>query len=268
MKHGFTAAKFAIRPNVIYPREKKMYPNTTQYCVKKIRAMLAQDARINLGQSHIQVYSKSNSVVLEGSVPTISGKRLANTIARQIVNGDFPILDLLRVEGQAITDKELKDKVAQILGQEPVFADHTIVVRSDGDVEFMHDSKLNANRILASIENGIITLSGKVNSINHRRFVEVLMWWLPGCLQVNNTMEVVPPQLDNDDTLTNAIRMVLDKDPLVHASHLTIGAMSGVVELNGYLPNEEEHIFAIRDTWTVPGVNDVHDNINIGSFAA
>ena len=230
--------------------------------------MLEQDARINLTQSHIEVFSKFNSVVLEGSVTSISGKRLANSIARKIVNGDFHILDLLRVEGQAIADKELKDEVAHILGHEPVFADHTIVVRSDGDVEFMHDFRLNANRILASIENGIITLSGKVNSINHWRFAEVLMWWLPGCLQVNNTMEVVPPQLDNDDTLTNAIRMVLDKDPFVHASHLIIGALSGVVELNGYLPNEEEHMFAVRDTWTVPGVNDVHDNINIGGFAA
>ena len=244
-----------------------MYANTIQLCIKKLRAAFEKDHRINLHHSHIELYSRINTLVLEGSVPNITIKRLANHIARQIVDGDFVIEDALRIEGQSLGDKELKDKVTHILGQEPLFADHTILVRIDGDVHMIHDTRSNTNRILASIKNGIISLSGTVNSINHRRFAEVLMWWIPGCQQVNNNLQVVPTQSDDDDTLTDAIRMVLEKDPLVHASQLRIGTMAGVVELNGYLPSEEEHLFAVRDTWTVPGVEDVRDNIQVGSYA-
>ena len=243
-----------------------MYVNTPQLCVKHIRAALEKDTRINLHQSHIIIDFKDSTLFLKGPVPNITVKRLANTIARQIVNGEFVVEDYLRVESEAMGDKEIKNKVAQILGQEPIFFDHTIVIRADGDVEIIHDTKANANRILTSIKNGIITLSGHVNSINHKRFAEVLMWWTPGCQHVNNFLEIIPKQSDNDDTLTDAIRMVLEKDPLVHASQLRVGTTSGVVELNGYLPSEEEHIFAVRDTWTVPGVQDVHDNIQVGSL--
>jgi len=245
-----------------------MYPNTTQLCVKKIRAALEKETRINLHQSNIDIYSEDDTIVLEGSVTDITNKRLANTLARKIVQGDFTVLDRLCIESEVIGEKELKNKVAHILGHEPIFTNHTIVVRTDDDLEIIHDTRANAYRILASIENGIITLVGRVSSINHRRFAEVLMWWIPGCQQVNNALEVVPPQSDDDDTLTDAIRLVLEKDPLVHASQLTVDTLSGVVELNGYLPSEEEHVFAVRDAWTVPGVEDVRDRIQVGSFAA
>ena len=145
-----------------------------------------------------------------------------------------------------------------------IFASHTILIKTGDDLEIIHDFKANANRILASIKNGIITLSGDVNSINHKRLAEVLMWWIPGCQQVVNFLEINPHQLDNDSTLSDAIRMVLEKDPLVHTSQLHIGTTAGVVKLNGYLPSEQEHIFAVRDTWTVPGVQDVLDNIQVG----
>lgn len=243
-----------------------MYPNTTRFCVKKILAALEQDSRINTHQSHIQVFSTDNTIILEGSVPDITGKRLTNSIARKIVNGDFFVEDRLCIDGEAMGDNELKNKISHILGNEPIFFNHTIAIRTDDDLEIIHDTKANSNRILASIRNGIISLSGKVNSVNHRRFAEVLMWWIPGCLQVNNALEVVPPQWDDDNTLTDAVRMVLEKDPLVHASQITVGTHSGIVELYGFLPNEDEHGFAIRDTWTVPGVEGVRDHISVGAF--
>jgi osmotically-inducible protein OsmY len=90
------------------------------------------------------------------------------------------------------------------------------------------------------------------------------MWWIPGCQRVDNLIQVSPAQQDSDDLLTDAIRMVLEKDPLVHATQIRIGTAAAVVELDGQLPSEEEHLLAVRDAWTVPGVWDVNDKIEVG----
>ena len=85
------------------------------------------------------------------------------------------------------------------------------------------------------------------------------MWWTDGCEFVENHLQIVPPGLDNDNEISDAIRCVLEKDPLVHASQLQIGTAGGVVYLNGCLANETEKKLAIRDAWYVPGVADVVD---------
>jgi osmotically-inducible protein OsmY len=91
------------------------------------------------------------------------------------------------------------------------------------------------------------------------------MWWLDGCEYVDNQLQIAPPEEDADNEITDAVRIVLEKDPLVHAGQLLVGTAGGVVVLNGSLASKEEKQLAIMDAWYVPGVADVVDRIEARS---
>ena len=57
--------------------------------------------------------------------------------------------------------------------------------------------------------------------------------------------------------------MVLEKDPMVHATQLCVGTAAAVVEMRGLVASEEERDLALRDAWYVPGVWDVVDHIEV-----
>ena len=59
------------------------------------------------------------------------------------------------------------------------------------------------------------------------------------------------------------VRMVLEKDPLVHATQLRVGTAAGVVEMRGLVASEEERDLALSDAWYVPDVWDVVDHIEV-----
>ncbi|NIO40400.1 MAG: transporter, partial [Burkholderiales bacterium] len=48
-----------------------------------------------------------------------------------------------------------------------------------------------------------------------------------------NGLRVLPPETDNDDEIADALRLVLEKDPLVHAAQISIRVSKGVVNLAG-----------------------------------
>lgn len=55
-----------------------------------------------------------------------------------------------------------------------------------------------------------------------------------------NSLEVVPPEEDSDDEVADALRLVLEKDPLVLADQIRAGVSNWVVTLEGLVGGEEE----------------------------
>jgi osmotically-inducible protein OsmY len=90
---------------------------------------------------------------------------------------------------------------------------------------------------------------------------EVIVWWTGACALVVNDLEIVPPEEDYDNELTDAVLMVLEKDPLVDAGQLRIGTGAGIVHVEGLTINEEQRHSVLEDIWLVPGVADVVDHI-------
>src|SRR5690242_18978144 len=76
-------------------------------------------------------------------------------------------------------------------------------------------------------------------------------------------MRVRPAEKDNDGELTDAVTMVLEKDPLLHAETLSVHTKERVVTLSGAVHSEEQRRMAIYDFWYVPGVHEVHDHMQI-----
>lgn len=232
---------------------------------KELTAALEINPHVNTHQYPVTVRHEDGAVVLEGQVADIAAKRAAANTAYRIFRDRCPVVDRLRVvPGEHKDDRDLRDEIIDAFTKESSFAEYTLRTRVHGETLTVHDAGPGAFTIEAVIEDGVVTLNGRVGSLSHRRLAEVLAWWTAGCERVENRLEVSPPEEDDDNELTDAVRLVLEKDPLVHATQIRVGTAGGVVTLSGWVASEEEKRLALRDAWCVPGVWEVIDRIETG----
>jgi osmotically-inducible protein OsmY len=228
--------------------------------LETVMAALESDTRLDVRHHPINVSLREGSLVLDGTLETIAAKRLATTIVHQVARG-FPVSDQLRVVASKSREEGvLRNEACNTLLQEPVFTECSLRLKRNGTVETLRQAP-DGCTIDLTIQNGVVTLEGYVGSLTHWRLAEVLVWWTAGCELVENRLEVIPPEEDNDGELTDAVRMVLEKDPLVHAGQLSIRVRAGTVTLNGAVASQEEKRLAVLDAWYVVGVQAVVDNI-------
>jgi osmotically-inducible protein OsmY len=121
----------------------------------------------------------------------------------------------------------------------------------------------DGGEIEIAVSDGIVTLEGHVPSLSHKRLAGVLAWWAPGCRDVTNELAIVPGEDDNDDEITDALALVLEKDPLVHAGQLRVRTRNRIVTLHGWLATEEERRMAELDAWYLFGVDEVINRIEV-----
>ena len=223
--------------------------------VAALLAALEKDPDINLHESPIHV-TYHDSLRLEGEVANIIVKRKARRIAMQL-SGLPDIEDrLLLRPGQRRTGKALLDAVTSALSQEPAFRDLPI---------HAHPAQEAGGRdwIGVDVTECVVRLDGQVGSLSHRRLAEVIAWWVPGSCDVHNHVRVKPAEKDNDGEITDAVQMVLEKDPLLHAETLSVHTRERAVTLSGSVHSEEQRRMAIYDCWYVPGVHEVHDRMQV-----
>jgi len=220
-------------------------------------AALENDADINLHESPIRV-TYGDSLRLEGEVANIIVKRKARRIAMQL-SGLTDIEDHLRLRpGEKRSGKALQDAVVDALSQEPAFRD--IGVHSGGATP-----PSAGDWIGVTVDGCVVRLDGQVGSLSHRRLTEVIAWWVPGSCDVHNHMRVKPAEKDNDGEITDAVLMVLEKDPLLHAETISVHTRDRIVTLDGSVHSDEQRRMAVYDCWYVPGVHDVHDRLQVQS---
>lgn len=240
--------------------------NLAQLAQEIIR-QLWQDQRVDLEHAAIDFATEDGHLRLEGEVPGLAAKRIIANVAQQIAGEEVLVDDRLCLQLEAAGDADIAGRVGRYLNQEPEFRDYSVTTHYDSQSYIVQQHDRSDYRIHAGVQGGVISLMGDVGSHTHRRFAEVLCWWVPGCIRVDNELEVRPYEADSDDLLTDAIRIVLEKDPFVDASQLRAATAAGIVELHGLLPNELAHDHVVRDVWAVPGVLEVYDLTHTGQPA-
>ena len=113
------------------------------------------------------------------------------------------------------------------------------------------------------MSDGVVTLNGMAESLSHKRLAGVLAWWVPGSRDVVNGIEVSPAMADNDDEVVDAVRLVLEKDPLVNASQIKTRCRNLVVTLDGTVATENGRMAAEADAWYVFGVYGVINKLAV-----
>ena len=229
----------------------------------RVRAALASEPRLDLHRFPIELTFAEGTLTLEGEVKDVAAKKLAleRVAALPEVTG---ILDRLRVRpAQRMGDGEVRDLVRDALLQEPAFADFAIRRRLGERVETVREPPEARAVIEIEVEDGVVTLNGRVPGLDDKRLAGVLAWWVPGSRDVINGIAVEPPEDDSDDAILEAVRLVLEKDPFVDASQIRVGVKNALVRLTGLVPTEAGREMAEFDAWYVFGVDKVDNRIEV-----
>lgn len=233
---------------------------------KAVFAALEREQPVNLHRNPVHAeYDIANRVLtLEGEMDNITAKRRAYECASRIADVDG-VIDRLRVRPAEMRgDGAVRASVTQALLAEPALRDYALHVYHKGIMETLRAVPGSRDVVGVSIEDGVVELTGHVGSLSHKRLVGVLAWWAPGCRDVLNELQVNPPEEDGDDEIADALRLVLEKDPLVlHAYDIGAVVRNGAVTLSGVVATEEERRMAEFDAWYVVGVRDVENGIEV-----
>lgn len=225
-----------------------------------IRAALERDGAIDLdAQPAVEVELRDGSVVLRGEVLDVGVKRrIAHRVAS--MRGVGSTLDQLRVVvTRARGNGAIAETLYARLASEPVFGGYRIQLREEAG----KTSRGGGRNILLDVDDGVVTLAGEVESLSHRRFADVLAWWTPGVADVDNRLLVRPREEDSDDEITDALRLVFEKDPSLDASQIRAETHAGVVLLEGLVHSDEQKKHAELDAWCILGVHGVENRIAV-----
>jgi osmotically-inducible protein OsmY len=233
---------------------------------KMLYAALEREPGVNLHHFPIVLRWRGDDLELNGDVENIIAKKRVLARAARL-HGGHGVVDRLRVaQPYDAADGAIRDSVGAHLLQEPAFRRCGVRV-GDGAMRVVA-AGAPEGEIDVAVRDGAVTLGGTVISLSHRRLAGVLAWWAPGCRDVVNNLKVVPGQVDNDDEISDVLRIVLEKDPLVHAGQIGIRTIAATVTLAGLVAAEVERRVAELDAWYVLGVREVVNRIRVGRVAA
>jgi osmotically-inducible protein OsmY len=237
----------------------------SEAATESVRRALRRDTRIDFDHQAVTLTFANGELLLAGEVGDITAKRLAVERAATVplVTAVF---DELRVRpAEILPDAEIDDLVCQALVEEEALAGCTIRERVRGGFRPAHSPLTNVGRIDIRVARGVVTLAGEVPSLAQKRLAGAFAWRTPGTRDVVNSLDVRPAEEDSDEAICDAVRLVLDRDPAVHAAGIRVAAQDAHVSLEGTVPTAAEVAAAEHDTWFVFGVRDVVNRLAVAA---
>jgi osmotically-inducible protein OsmY len=237
----------------------------TAALAEELTAALEREARVDLQRDRIAIEFDDGVATLSGEVADIGAKRLAleHAAALPAVTG---IVDRLHVRPSEPRDDEaIAEEVERSLLHDSAF-DQVAIHRRVGDQRTVVREASAEGRlwwIEVQVQDGLVTLDGDVSSLSHKRFAGALAWWVPGVRDVINGLGIEPDEADSDDEILDALRLVLDKDPLVDPTQIHATCASSVITLEGFVAKGSYRAAAERDAWSLFGVDRVVNRIEV-----
>ena len=233
--------------------------------LREVNAAIEREPGVNRHRFPVKIDYADGVVILEGEVESVSAKKLALEHAAA-VRGVRGVVDRLRVAPAARKgDGAVRDSICGFLLRASELTRCALRVYVKGRLETLRTvTGESSGTIDLSVDDGVITLDGSVISLSHKRVAGVLAWWTPGCRDVVNSLDVQPPEADTDAEVVDALRLVLEMDPLIpHADQITAACHDYVVTLEGTVTAEPERRQAEMDAWALFAVDRVINRIAV-----
>lgn len=144
----------------------------------------------------------------------------------------------------------------------PADAEVTRAVES----EFWSDELVDANAIDVSTSEGIVTLSGSVDSILAKERADRIAASIVGVRGVINRIDVTGVERD-DDELETAVESALLRDPATDSYEVEVGVTDGRVTLTGTVDSWSEKQLSATVAKGVRGVREIQNEIQIDGAA-
>ncbi len=230
--------------------------------LEEVRRRLEAEPRVDVARHPVALSVADGVLTMEGELADLGAKKLALERAAAVAGVEH-IVDRLRVAPAiAMGDAEIRDHVRDLLRAEPELQPLAREPPSPDAAPALRPDVV-VGTIGLSVADGVVTLDGIAPSLAHKRLAGALAWWVPGVRDVVNGLEVVPPEADDDGEISDAVRLVLETDPLVDATQLGVSTDRAVVTLTGVVRCDVERQAAERDAWCVFGVDGVNSEIQV-----
>lgn len=232
--------------------------------LQAVRAAWNGERRLGPGfKPEIVELDEDGNLTLAAEVDSIATKKLALERAAAVA-GVGGIVDRLRVRSATTaSDAEIRDHLLADYDHEPTLG--SFEIRFVGDPAAAPAPLAGApGRILVEVHDGVVILNGEVPGLNSKRLAGTIAWWVGGVRDVVNGLAVRPEEEDAPIRIEEAVRLVLERDPVLDAAQIRVGVRHRTVHLTGLLPSAEHREMAEFDAWSVFGVDDVINDIEVG----
>jgi osmotically-inducible protein OsmY len=149
-------------------------------------------------------------------------------------------------------------------------------VKSDKEIQqaikeaFSYDPRISPFDLIVSVDNGVVTLSGRVNNLKAKQVAEQDANNTVGVWMVKNHIKVRPtigphtsPKPDADADLAKKIRFALVRNPYMHQHEIGVTVNNQMVMLDGTVNSNLEKAKAEDVVSKVKGVAAVTNNLQV-----
>jgi osmotically-inducible protein OsmY len=223
--------------------------------LEDIRSALERELGPALEQADVR--REDDVIRLHGTVLDIEAKRKALQIAADAA-GTRRIRNALRLRGHSdVGDGRIAALLDEALRTDSAFRGIPV------DCDRRPQPDRNGDWISLHAEHGVVRLDGEAPVAQARHLAEVMAWWTPGVVDVDNRLHVHPPETDNDGEIADVVRLVFDKDLAIDAETINVLVRDSIVTLGGHAASSEQAARAERNCWFVPGVHDVRNQLQV-----
>ncbi|MFP4501288.1 MAG: BON domain-containing protein [Candidatus Hydrogenedentota bacterium] len=184
---------------------------------------------------NIMVSTDEGVVTLTGTTTNLLAKQRAERIAAT-VKGVRAVLNRIDIE--------------------PAVSRTDSLIAADVNDALLYDSATDSYQVDVTVDNGIVTLGGTVDSWQEKQLAEKVAASVRGVQGVNNHIEVEYEGDRTDSELRAEIEKALQFDVLVDDALITVSVDDGAVNLEGTVGSQSEKARAVSDAW-VAGVQSV-----------
>ena len=200
------------------------------------------DFEPSIDAASIGVAVEDGVVTLTGHVSTYAQKATAEDAVRRVkgVRGIAEEIEVRPFGTNKTADDEIAKRALQTITWNTVIPDGAIQVK---------------------VQDGWVTLTGKVDWQYQKTAATVTIGGLAGVLGVYNKIEVKPHASVSD--VKKRIEDALKRNAEVEAKAIRVNVVNGKVTLEGRVNNWAERRATERAAWSAPGVQSVDDRITI-----
>jgi osmotically-inducible protein OsmY len=236
--------------------------------LKQVMAAFERESHLKLHNHPVHMSFDDDALTVAGEVPDVACKKRLLQLTRMHSDGKR-LVDQLRITADPpVGDGELRTRICERLAQAVDFRNCVICARVKGQLEVVRGTMDQVGNdgsgvIQVTVEEGVVTLTGQVISLSHRRLASVTAWWVGGCRDVVNLLELVPAEADGDDEISEALHLVLETDLRVRAEQITINVENQRITLAGWVATEAERRLAEQDAWCLEAIEGVVNHIQV-----